>query len=563
MSAFFNYFYELTVYIFRHILGAFGDFFKKLGGLFDIKYYKRLLATYKSDFGAWGWILAIFSFILIGIILILVAFLVFRLIKRLLTFRRPIKENEELKDEITSLKHEMLKLSYERDKILAMQVANLGLGVNKDLLPDNAKTTGIEDQQEIADQEELNQDKLNKSEDKDAQHIVKSDSANGANAVHDEDENNMVDADQLDVVDPTMRFNRLAMVDRYYLSGGYKAPVYNDDITLEDLCKDFRNFAASKLGLYYELDLIKFFFAALGATKMIILQGISGTGKTSLPYAFGQFIQNPSVICPVQPAWRDRTELFGYYNEFTKKFNETEFLKTIYEADYYEDPKFIVLDEMNIARVEYYFAEMLSILEMPRIDERNISIVSSVWDNDPKKLNDGKVFIAPNVWYIGTINNDDSTFAVADKVYDRAIPIDLDTKAARFDAPVTEPVHIRYDHLNEMFEKAKTTYPLSEESKAKLEEVDSYIIKHFRLTFGNRILKQINEFIPCYVACGGTELDGIDFMLAQKILRKFSSLNIGYIRDEIDGFVSFLNDTFGYDSMTISKEFLGRIKKMV
>ncbi len=52
MSAFFNYFYELTVYVFRHILGAFGDFFKRLGGLFDIKYYKRLLSTYKSDFVA-------------------------------------------------------------------------------------------------------------------------------------------------------------------------------------------------------------------------------------------------------------------------------------------------------------------------------------------------------------------------------------------------------------------------------------------------------------------------------------------------------------------------------
>lgn len=533
MNAFFNFFYDLIVYIFRHIFGSVVEFFRQLAALFDFPYYKNLLQSYKSSFGVWGWILAALSFALILMIIVLAGFLLFRAVKRFLTFKRPIKENEELKDEIARLNHEMMKLCYERDKILAMQVSNLGLQVNEDMISE--KPEEEESQEENPEEEEH---------------------AEGEGLVQDTEIPPIED-------DADRRFNRLAAVDKYYLSGAYTPPNYNDDITLEDLCKDFRNFAASKLGLYYELDLIKFFIAALGATKMIILQGISGTGKTSLPYAFGQFIMKPSVICPVQPAWRDRTELFGYFNEFTKKFNETEFLKTIYEADYYEDPRLIVLDEMNIARVEYYFAEMLSVLEMPRIEERNISIVSSVWDNDPKKLNEGKVFIAPNVWYIGTINNDDSTFAVADKVYDRAIPIDLDTKAARFDAPVTEPMHIRYEHINEMFEKAKELYPVSEENKAKLEEVDAYIIKHFRLTFGNRILKQIMDFIPCYVACGGSEIDGIDFMLAQKILRKFSSLNLGYIRDEIDGFIAYLNETFGYDTMKISKDYLLRIKKLV
>ena len=86
----------------------------------------------------------------------------------------------------------------------------------------------------------------------------------------------------------------------------------------------------------------------------------------------------------------------------------------------------MVLDEMNIARVEYYFAEMLSVLEMPRPEEWKIDIVSTVWDNDPCLINKGKIPISSDTWFLGTINNDDSTFAVADKVYDRAIPIDLD-----------------------------------------------------------------------------------------------------------------------------------------
>ena len=105
--------------------------------------------------------------------------------------------------------------------------------------------------------------------------------------------------------------------------------------SLEEICINFRNYAASKLGLYYELEVMKQVFASFGAAKMLILQGISGTGKTSIPYAFGQFIQNPSVICSVQPSWRDRTELFGYYNDFTKKYTETDFLKTLYESPWY------------------------------------------------------------------------------------------------------------------------------------------------------------------------------------------------------------------------------------
>lgn len=520
MNAFFNYFYELMVWIGGRIWIVLAAIGKALVGLFNFRYYKELLDSYKDKFGVGGWVMAIIAHILIVIIIIMAIYLISRFIKRLLTFRLPIKENEELRDEMVRLQHEMLKLQYEKDKILAMQVSNLGIEVDKKLLDGKEPP---EDEQE------------------------------GENK---EGEEELFDTSKF-------RFGRLKAVDHFYETGKYVKPQYDDDISLEDFCKQFRNFAASRLGLYYELDLLKFFVASLGATKLIILQGISGTGKTSLAYAFGQFVRNPSVVCAVQPAWRDRTELFGYFNEFTKRFNETEFLKTIYEASFYDDPRLVVLDEMNIARVEYYFAEMLSILEMPRPEERLIEIVAAEWPDDPIHLQSGKLYVSPNLWYIGTINNDDSTFAVSDKVYDRAIPLDLDAKAQRFDAPDTPNLNVRYDHLNDLFEKAKEEYPISQENMAKLEEVDNYIIKHFRITFGNRILKQIKAFVPCYVACGGAEINGIDFMLSCKILRKFQSLNLGYIRDEIDGFIAFLNELFGYENMKISKEYLERIKKLV
>lgn len=210
------------------------------------------------------------------------------------------------------------------------------------------------------------------------------------------------------------------------------------------------------------------FVAAFASTRLIILQGISGTGKTSLAYAFGKFVNNPSIVASVQPSWRDRTELFGYFNEFTKKFNETELLRAMYEASYNENIYAVILDEMNIARVEYYFAEMLSILEMPSRDEWVVDIIPNSWPSDPKHIVNGQLKIPPNMWYIGTANNDDSTFAITDKVYDRAMPINIDTKGVPFDAPLTDSVYISYKHFEYILNAAKVQFVVSEENLKRL-----------------------------------------------------------------------------------------------
>ena len=177
-------------------------------------------------------------------------------------------------------------------------------------------------------------------------------------------------------------------------------------------------------------------------------------------------------------------------------------------------------------------------------------------------MKEGKIWIPQNVFYVGTINNDDSTFAVSDKVYDRAIPIDLDDRAEPFEAPDTAPMRLSYNHLAEMYQEAKEKYSISEENLAHLDKLDQYLIEHFRLTFGNRILRQMKEYVPCYIACGGTELGGIDFMFAKKILRKFESLGLGFIRDELDGLILYLDNMFGAENFTISKNYLKRLKRM-
>ncbi|MCM1545791.1 MAG: hypothetical protein NC033_02020, partial [Clostridiales bacterium] len=109
------------------------------------------------------------------------------------------------------------------------------------------------------------------------------------------------------------RFYMLTQIDKEYES--YVRPDYDDKIGLKELCEDFRNFSAGSLHLYYDIEDIRRFIGGLAVTKLIILQGMSGTGKTSLAYAFGEYLDNKTVVVPIQPMWKERTDLLGYYNE--------------------------------------------------------------------------------------------------------------------------------------------------------------------------------------------------------------------------------------------------------
>lgn len=356
------------------------------------------------------------------------------------------------------------------------------------------------------------------------------------------------------------RFPKLTLVDEKYAA--LTPPEYDNEISLQEFAEGYRRYAASQMKLYYTPEIVRRFVAGMAASKLLILEGISGTGKTSLPYSFSRYLSNPSTIVSVQPSFRDRTELLGYFNEFSKRFNETEFLRALYEANYRPDPTLIVLDEMNLARIEYYFAEMLSVLEMPNKDEWVLDLVPTAWDGDPVKMDGGKIHVADSTWFIGTANNDDSTFTITDKVYDRAMPIELNERADAFECEVQPHCNVTAEHLEYLFQKAQVDYPISDELMDKMQKLDNYLITRFKLSFGNRIMKQLYDFIPVYVACDGTELGGMDYIVARKVLKKFESMNVTFVRDEITGLITYIDKLFGKAEMQDSKAYLRRIQNL-
>lgn len=504
METFTRFLYDFLSQFFSGIITMFIGIKDGVVKLFDISAYNQILQNYKNDFMTSEWIMVGFAIFIIIAIILMFVLLVFFIIRKYGRFTKKVVEQEELLDELSVLNEKVKDLMKEKEEILAMKVSQLGLKPGESAIEENQG----EETSQTSD----------------------------------------------------YRFSRLHAIDEEYKN--YRIKDNQNDFDLPILCETFRNFAASRLHLYYSPKMMRQFIAALASTRLVILQGISGTGKTSLAYAWGKFVTEDSFVASVQPSWRDRTELFGYFNEFTKKFNETGVLAQMYTAGYTDKVYTVILDEMNISRVEYYFAEMLSILEMPNKNEWLIEIVPSTWPTDPEKIQGGKIKVPANMWYIGTINNDDSTFMVTDKVYDRAMPIDINEKGQAFKAPDTPPLDINYTYLDKVFNDAMQKYSISQESIDKIEMMDNYTIEHFRIAFGNRIVAHMKKFVPVYVGCGGDEIAGIDYFMAKKVLRKFEQLNVAYIRDEIDPYIDFLNRIFGKGKMSECIEYLLRLKKL-
>lgn len=321
---------------------------------------------------------------------------------------------------------------------------------------------------------------------------------------------------------------------------------------LKKLCEAFRGYLANrpKNPLYYDERTIRTFIAGFASSRLMILEGLSGTGKSSLPRAFADFMGSHTIEVPVQSSWKDRNDLLGFYNDFKKQYKETEFLKALYTAT--SDPNniyVIVLDEMNLSRIEYYFADLLSVLEKPDVEDWKIELISdyaSITSNQdawPKLISEGKLQIGDNTWFVGTANRDDSTFIITDKVYDRSVVLTFDKKGKKGKVASAQPIKMNNEDFQRLLARAErfTDAKSEERFRKMLSALDEQVRELFQITFGNRIAHQLEKFVPVYLACGGTVDEAVDVMFSRKVLRKLEGIydentkeNLELLKDEIE-----------------------------
>ena len=355
-------------------------------------------------------------------------------------------------------------------------------------------------------------------------------------------------------------------------------PEYNESIPSESKLRSLKDFAEeiqqgmaygpqAATPLFYSAEDVRSFIGGLAMSRLHLLQGISGTGKTSLPRAFADAIGAGHELIAVQAGWRDRQDLIGYYNSFEKKFYEQQFLRALYMAGsprYRNAPFFIVLDEMNLSHPEHYFADMLSALEAGTSLELSTAPLGETPERFEKKEGEGMSLpIPPNVWFIGTANHDETTKDFADKTYDRAYVLELPPTIERFDRSHVSLAgssrRFSLEELNDAFRKAKEKHPreVEEASDFLKETLGEILYKRFRVGWGNRLQKHMEAYIPVVIECGGTLGESVDHILASKILRKIRDRHdnqpesVRELREKIDNSWSRLNASKARKSLAL------------
>ena len=299
--------------------------------------------------------------------------------------------------------------------------------------------------------------------------------------------------------------------------------------TLQDLVEEVRHRMAvdSTTAFYYSESDVRLFLAGLASSRLHLLQGISGTGKTSLPREFFKALSgdDSAQIIEVQAGWRDKDDLFGYYNAFEKRFAESEFTKALYRAllpASADRPMVIVLDEMNLAHPEQYFGSMLSILENAVTERGYIDLLTSTLPGLPERFEGSRLPLPRNVWFVGTANHDETTVAFADKTYDRAHVQELPSRHEPFKGfhqGTADP--ISFAELEAAFDTASRDYA-GEVDKVKqfLNEQLHGEFARLGVGWGNRLERQIDRFVPVVLDGGGSLTEAVDHLVATKLVRK-------------------------------------------
>jgi hypothetical protein len=280
--------------------------------------------------------------------------------------------------------------------------------------------------------------------------------------------------------------------------------------------------------LYYRPEDVRAFLGGLAMSRLHLLQGISGIGKSSLPRAFAEAVGGSCETVSVQAGWRDRNDLFGYFNSFENRYYESGFVQAIYRA---QTPQWsdrmclVLLDEMNLSHPEQYGADVLDVLERTDTANRRFELLPFEPPGaKPAGLEEGRYLPLPgNVWFIGTANHDETTKDFAPKTYDRSFVLELPDQPEPFKLKRTNnraPVSCRA--LLKGFDLAGKEH--EEEADLALKWLDSNLRAPmqdlFRIGWGGRLEGQTSRFVPVVIAAGGEIGEAVDQLIATRLLRK-------------------------------------------
>lgn len=259
-------------------------------------------------------------------------------------------------------------------------------------------------------------------------------------------------------------------------------------------------------GFFYSSRTLKAFHTSLkvqNINPISVLAGLSGTGKTQLALQYAKFFNFYSEHVAVQPRWDSKDDLLGFYNFLEKRYQPTELVKALYyfhqtRNDSYSPMMMVILDEMNLARVEYYFSEFLSKLELRGNDRNHPDDKSKI--SIGTQLNSRDFFVGSNVVFVGTMNDDESTYSLSDKVLDRANVLHFG-KPQKFEDNIrynkVPPISIDADTFNEWCSQENFPNNFPEDLRTKINTLNN-ALDSVGKAFGYRVNKSITQYIQMY-----------------------------------------------------------------
>ncbi len=329
----------------------------------------------------------------------------------------------------------------------------------------------------------------------------------------------------------------------------------------------------SQTKYYYDREMLENYYLSLKSKPFVILAGISGTGKSKLVELFAEACGATEAngrykLVPVRPDWSDSSDLFGHMN-ISDKFVEGSIIDIVKRAsDDPTQPYFICLDEMNLARVEYYFSDFLSIVETRKLSDDKKDIISGVlikkdlWIRDKTavdKFGKEDLRLPSNLYIIGTVNMDETTFPFSRKVLDRANTIefsDVNLMPVTVEKKEIEVGNINNDFLKAEYLKLPDDEDLSEYVSSiciELEEINKI------LAYSNsQVAYRVRDELVSYRVLNHkyelmSEDDAMDFEIMQKILPRLQGSSIRVKKTLCDLFKHCAGDFTGSNDENASE----------